>query len=426
MFRLRLVPPSGQSTLSFAEGTNLWETIFLAGQKNGSTAKILQSTMFDEIMKDNDHPGREIKNRLQTVIKLKSLSKEFETWEQDNATYILLLDASVRELSAEDALNLPVPSKPTSTGNRRTSINVNNTSMCETHIDNERLTRCANYLSTYSEEDSANAQYLMDLDHAIGNSQQEEQDLQDLHVSSVPIYNQQFPSNMYQRGQDSRNMNRNNGQQQSNPGRGNGGSGRFPPSYNRGQPTSASQHTSCMCCGGPHPFPTCAYKMDISPLQSPTIARVDLYRMDPNKLKNLPYADAMNLIQSSTNNGNMKYQSDRYRSNMANMLELNNEQKKRAAMASVGQLKTPDIVVASCRIALSKSAENIHTPYGVYKGSYGQRPQHVFSNDVLAHSQSEIRQATDEEITLHIETKTSNDICNITSLPHSPGKPSTK
>jgi hypothetical protein len=120
----------------------------------------------------------------------------------------------------------------------------------------------------------------------------------------------------------------------------------------------------------------------------------------------------------------MKYQSDVYKTNFMNMLQLNNEQKKRAATASMSQTKSPDIVVASDNIAISASVNKIHTPECVvYNASYGQRPQHVFTNEVLAHSLSDIRQATDEEITLHIETNISNDICNSTSLSHSPGEP---
>jgi hypothetical protein len=135
MYHLKLTHAIGHSTLSFAEGTNLWEKILSAGQKNGSTARILQSTMFDAIMKDNGQEGREIKNRFQSTIKLKSLSREFASWERDDTTYILLLDASVRELAKEDAVNLHMTSKPSATGNRRNPINVNNTSMFSNQLD---------------------------------------------------------------------------------------------------------------------------------------------------------------------------------------------------------------------------------------------------------------------------------------------------
>jgi hypothetical protein len=53
----------------------------------------------------------------------------------------------------------------------------------------------------------------------------------------------------------------------------------------------------------------------------------------------------------------------------------------------------------------------VHTPaHGFYNGSYGPRPQQVYTNGVLAYSMSVIRQATDEDIDLHISTNTSNDI----------------
>jgi hypothetical protein len=397
MFRLKLLPPPGQSILSFAEGTNLWEEILNAGIKNSVTSKIIETSLFDAIENDNGREGRDIKNRLQATIKINALTEEFSSWEHDEATHILLLDASVRELALEDSSS----GLGKASVKRRTPINVNNTSMFEDQLDNEQLNRYSNYLVTYSEEDSQNAQYLMDLDHS---TQGTEEDLQ---VSSFPM--QSGRNNHFQ-------------QHYPNSGRGNGGSGRFPPSYNRGQPTSAVHHTSCMSCGGPHPFTLCAYKMELDPHQSHTLARVDLYRLDPNKLKQLDYTEAMNIVQSSTNNGNMKYQSETYRTNLNNMLQLNNEQRKRAAIANKNAAQTPDIVVASCRMAISASVgNNVHTPpHGFYNGTYGPRPQQKYTNGVLAHSMSDIRQATDAEINLHLATNTSDNIFMSTPLPTSP------
>jgi hypothetical protein len=67
MFRLRLCPPTGQVTLSFADGTNFWEDILNAlmigklktfgtnyyiDPKEGAVVKICKPQLFTEVKKN--------------------------------------------------------------------------------------------------------------------------------------------------------------------------------------------------------------------------------------------------------------------------------------------------------------------------------------------------------------------------------------
>ena len=289
--------------------------------------------------------------------------------------------------------------------------------------ESEQLARSASYLYYQSPEDTAAAQYRMDMDTAMYGSYDMEYD----NNENITV-NATFDRTTYQGGRgngtpSNRGFNnyQSSGQyrpmhQPNNGGRTNNGTGRYPPQYTRGQPYDT--HTTCMCCGQDHNFLSCKLRFhtkDQLP-DAPNIAAK--YKMDPNLVALLPTEEAMHAIQTSTHCGNMRFQSAEYMQHFTNFIKLQKEKQKRALLATAAQNEVPgpsnaqstappNLTVASCRVAISESVHQ--TPsltYGIYEGRYGIRPQHAFTNKVLAYAEARARQATPREIDTRIARNT--------------------
>ena len=408
MFHIRLIPRANQ-TLSFIDGIALWEKLLLSYRNNDSKPATLETSLLEAITRDNGAEGIAVRDRLASHIKLQGMTKEFEKYKQDTQVYELLLDAAVRELVAEDEASALLTTATTSsrnTNNRRLHVNVNNTSMVNSATAND-----PSFWLHCSEENNREAQSQMDIvnENRLSNDP-------NLQINSFPMApdrithqggrgNGQY--NSYNHGQGVNYQIRDNGYQGQgtnyrgslpNNGRGSGGAGRFPAQYTRGRP-SENIHTACMACGGTHSWTCCPFKLK-GPAQQPTApVKEEKYRMDPQLLALLDLPRAMEVIQMSINTGNMKYQSEGYKTNIINFVKLEDAKKQRAEKTKSSKPEPAPTIVASVRLAISGSINHVHIPsFGIYNGVYGPRPQQVYSNEVLAYSEAEIRQATTKEI----------------------------
>jgi hypothetical protein len=382
----------------------------------------LQRSLQDAIKRNNGPQGLVLHERLVSKLNYLKLTKEFEKWDTVAEVHVSLLDTAIRELADADQVSVETTLSNARSTRGSSRLNLNATSITNIQRDVEQLTRSSAYLTNPPEEDTIFAQQMMDEDVESPNRDVLNTSLPTLLVNSFPVSN----SNRFYNQGDNMNHGTNNGypgfQGRGNgdyyggrgQGRGRGISGRFQGTstgnFNRPQ----SQSINCMTCGSTtHTWHQCNLRQTATPAQdinAPMSA--EKFMLCPLKLREMTLPQAMEIVQQSTNGGNLKYQSEKYRNHLIDMLQLNNEQKKRANTLLSSNPPTPNterVIVATCRLALSESVYDSHltrpTPvYGNYGGKFTYRPQHVFNNKVLAYGRVDLRAAFNDEINAFICT----------------------
>jgi hypothetical protein len=459
---------TGNGPLDFSGGITLWETCLQGHLSLSTSTKILQRTLLEAIMRKNGPEGLKLKERLEHKITLLTLKGEYLQWETDPDKHIRLLDEAVRKLHEEEKDNLT--SNPTVTNSRSRrlgDIKVHNTSMHEYESATEGLTRRGVSLDGRSvlgnSSDEEDEPEYMEQERMDGHPGIQEQwrlnnidNVDPLMVNSFQYNDQRLHpgaptrdcskgsgvDNRTGRGPDrnigaGHSQDRNGGRgynynasYNAGPGRGydtgrgyDAGRGTGGRNTGRGNGTGIPQgdptryHTSCMSCGGSHAWPVCPFKLEGNTNNNGRIGEAGRYRMDSAKLFAMELTKALEIVKSSTEQGNMRFQSEETRRSLVDQLKVNQANKNRPTTTATDTTtqkplvsttqgnptnqprNTQNITVASCILAISESINNIQQPvFGLYNGQWSIRPQLPYSNDVLAHVWASISQATPEQI----------------------------